>query len=178
MLAVPLAAWGPSRAVLGLGLAVALTSCGTYGILPAPTRTDRIHEATVVERKRCTSEPIDPRVYSADDVESVAPLLFFVQTGNNREARLAGAELRLRPLPSMTPDLLAYSLSCRSAQLVLGRVQGAENEPYWLPDGWVKISARSDDGALVVALEGEDFPQSKEILARAQAFAASAKGNH
>jgi hypothetical protein len=176
MSAASLAAWGPSRALFGL--AVALTSCGTYGILPAPTRTDRIHEATVVERKRCTSEPIDPRVYSADDVESVAPLLFFVQTGNNREARLGGAELRLRPLPSMTPDLLAYSLSCRSAQLVLGHVRGAENEPYWLPDGWVKISARSDDGALVVQLEGEDFPQSKEILARAQAFAASAKGNH
>jgi hypothetical protein len=75
----------------------------------------------------------------------------------------------------VTPDLLTYVLSCRSAQLVLGRVQGAENEPYWLPDGWVKISARSDDGAIVVALEGEDLPQSKEILARAQAFAAQAK---
>jgi hypothetical protein len=157
--------------------ALPLCACiGFTGFLPEPARADRIREATELEHKRCKSQAVDPRVYSADDVESVAPLYTFVPTsGSNREARLRGAEVRLRPLPGLTPELLTYELSCRSAQLVLGRVQEGENEPYWLPDGWVKIGVSSDDGDFVVAIEGEDLPESKEILARAQAFAASAK---
>ena len=152
-------------------------SSGCYGFLPAPPqRRDRVREATEQEHKRCGSEPVDPRIYSADDVESVAPLYTFVPTsGSNREARLRGAEVRLRPLPGVTPELLTHILSCRSAQLVLGRVHEGENEPYWLPDGWVKIGVRSEDASFVVALEGEDFVEAKEILARAQAFAAQAK---
>jgi hypothetical protein len=73
----------------------------------------------------------------------------------------------------MTAELMMRTLSCRSARLVLGRVEGSPNEPYWLPDGWVKIDVRSDDGSFVVALEGEDLPEAKDVLARAQAFRAA-----
>jgi hypothetical protein len=154
----------------------AALSCACYGFLPHPDHVDRVREATAQEHKRCTSPSVDPRIFSPDDVEGVAPLYSYVQTsGSNREARLLGAEVRLRPLPGITTELLTYVLDCRSAELVLGRVQGADNEPYWLPDGWVKISVSSADGNFVVGLEGEDTAESREILARAQAFAAQAK---
>jgi hypothetical protein len=156
---------------------VSTASSACYGFLPAPERRDRIREATQQEQKRCTSQAaVDARIFGADDVAGVAPLYSYVQTsGSNREARLRGAEVRLRPLAGLTPELLTYALSCRSAQLVLGHAQAAENEPYFLPDGWVKVDVHSADGDFVVALEGEDLAESKEILARAQAFAAQAK---
>jgi hypothetical protein len=148
--------------------------CACYGFLPQPVRVDRVRAATEAEKKRCDSQQADPRIYGPGLVSSVSPLYYYVQTGGGREARLHGAELRLRPLPGMTPELVTTVLSCRSARLVLGRVEGAANEPYWLPDGWVKIDTRSEDGSFVVTLDGEDLPEAKEILARASAFAAPA----
>jgi hypothetical protein len=167
-----------ARVVTVLFCALApLALVGCYGFLPQPTRTDRVRSATEEERKRCDAQPIDPRLFAPEDVESVAPFYRYVQTGGAREARLHGAEVRLRPLPGMTPELIARALSCRSAQLVLGRVQegAGVSEPYWLPDGWVKIDVRSDDGSFVVSLAGEDLVEAKEILARAEGFAARAK---
>jgi hypothetical protein len=149
---------------------LALSAC--YGFLPAPERRDRVREATQQEHRRCTPQSADPRIFAPEDVASVEPLYSYVQTsGSNREARLLGAQVRLRPLPGVTSELLTYQLMCRSAQLVLGRVQAAENEPYWLPDGWVSIDVHSVDGDFVVALEGEDVAEAREILERARAFA-------
>jgi hypothetical protein len=145
-----------------------VTAC--YGFLPAPVRKDRVREATEQAKKKCDAQPVDPRIFGDADVESVEPLYAYVQTSGNREARLLGAELKLRPLPGFTPELVAHVLACRSAELVLGRVQSGTNDPYWLPDGWVKIGVRSDDGSFVVALEGEDIVEAREILARARAF--------
>ncbi len=160
--------------LLALHSALFTAGCqGMYGILPAPARTDRIHEAAQQEHRRCDSQAIDPRLFGAEVVESVAPLYYYVQTGSNREPRLHGAELHLRPLPGMTAELMVRALSCRSARLALGRVERPPNEPYWLPDGWVKIDVRSDDGSFIVTLDGEDLPEAKEILARAQAFIAA-----
>jgi hypothetical protein len=160
------------RALAAFAVLAPFALAGCYGFLPQPTRTDRVRAATEQEHKRCDAQAIDPRLFAAEDVESVAPFYLYVQTGGGREARLHGAELHLRPLPGMTPELVIHALSCRSAQLVLGRVKGAANEPYWLPDGWVKIGVRSDDGSFVVTLDGEDLAEAKDILARAQAFAA------
>ena len=155
-------------------LLVSLPGC--YGFLPQPTRTDRVRAATAQEHKKCDSQPVDPRQFAPEAVESVAPFYQYVPTGSGREARLHGAELHLQPLPGMTSELVTHALSCRSAELVLGhaRPEADANEPYWLPDGWVKIDVRSEDGSFVVTLDGEDLPEAKEILARAQAFAAKA----
>ncbi len=154
-----------------------LGGCSAYffGFVPQPVHADRVRAATEQERRRCDSQPVDARVYGPDVVESATPYYLYVQNGGSRAAILHGAEVRIRPLPGMTPELITRVISCRSAQLVLGHAQPADDEPYWLPDGWVKIDVRSDDGSFVVALDGEDLPEAKEILARAQAFAARAK---
>jgi hypothetical protein len=163
-----------TASLLAVLLALGASGCsGLLGLLPEPVHVDRIRTAAEQEYRRCDAEPIDPRVFGSGVVESVTPLYRYVQTGSNREARLHGAELRLHPLPGMTAELMMRTLSCRSARLVLGRVEGSPNEPYWLPDGWVKIDVRSDDGSFVVALEGEDLPEAKDVLARAQAFRAA-----
>ncbi len=161
----------------GTPLAVAVVAAvfmqaGCYGFLPAPAHVDREKEAAVQERKRCTPPPADARLFTPEVVESVEPYILHVNSGNGREARMHGAELRLRPLPGMTPELVAHDLECHSAELVLGRAPGTArpDDPYFLPDGWVKISVRSDDAGFVVALDGEDIEQAKEILARARTF--------
>jgi hypothetical protein len=168
------------RSVAGGALAfgaIALSGCasGVYGLIPAPNHADRVQVATEQERKKCDRDPPDARLFAPETVESVAPHYLYVMIGGGREARLHGAELQLRPLPGMTPEIVVRTLDCRSARLVLGHAEGAASEPYWLPDGWVKIDARSEDGSFVVTVDGEDLPEAKEILARAQAFAARAQ---
>jgi hypothetical protein len=147
-----------------------------FGFVPVANHGDRIRLATEEEHKKCDSQSVDPRFFSPEIVESVEPLYSHVSTsGSNIATRLRGAEVHLRPQPGMTLEYLTRVLQCRSARLVLGRVEAPPNEPYWLPDGWVKIDVRSDSGSFVVALDGEDLSEAKEILARAQAFAAQAK---
>jgi hypothetical protein len=147
---------------------------GVYGLVPAPNHADRVRIASEQERRKCDAEPADPRLFSPAIVESTAPLYGHVQAGDGPGARLHGAELRLRPLPGMTAEILTRAFACRSARLVLGRVEAAPSEPYFLPDGSVKIDVRSDDGSFVVAVQGEDVAEDREILARARAFAPDA----
>jgi hypothetical protein len=167
----------PLLALLTSFFALLAPGCvGFFGFVPVPSHADRIRVATEQEHKKCDSQSVDPRIFSPELVESVEPLYSHVQTsGSNIATRLHGAEVHLRPLPGITLEYLTHVLQCRSARLVLGRVEGAPNEPYWLPDGWVKIDVRSESGSFVVALEGEDLPEAKDILSRAQAFAAQAK---
>jgi hypothetical protein len=158
-------------------LVLTTTGCiGFFGFVPVPSHVDRIRVATEQEHKKCDSQAVDPRFFSPEIVESVEPLYSHVSTsGSNIATRLHGAEVHLRPLPGMTLEYLTHVLQCRSARLVLGRVEGLPNEPYWLPDGWVKIDVRSEGGSFVVSLDGEDLAEAKDILARAQAFAQPAR---
>ncbi len=154
---------------------LALLSSGCisfFGFVPVPNHADRIRVATEQEHKKCDSQAVDPRLFGPEVVESVEPLYSHVSTsGSNVATRLHGAEVHIRPLPGVTVEYLAHVLQCRSARLVLGRVEAPPNEPYWLPNGLVKIDVRSESGDFVVSLDGEDLAEAKDILARAQAFA-------
>ena len=152
--------------------ALALPSTGCAGFLFGGGHKDPLHEAARGEREMCGGDPIDPRIYGPDVVLRVEPEEFWVQSGrSDRAVRLAGAKLHLRPLPGVTAELLARGLKCREARVVLGREPAAPNEPYALPDSWVKIDVSSGDGSFVVGLEAEDIDHAKVVLARASAFA-------
>jgi hypothetical protein len=105
-------------------------------------------------------------------IQHVQPYYRHVLGGpSGRESILAGAELEMRPLPGVTEQLLTRGLECRSAQLLLGHAEASANEPYLLPDGWVKIDVRSGGGTFLVDLSAEEPRRARELLTRAEAFA-------
>lgn len=142
-------------------------------LIPGVSPHDIRRDAASLEKSRCNPTSPDPRLYGVPVIEKVSPLYQYVIGGpNDREARLGGAEIELRPLPGVTAELLERTLVCRSAQLTLGHAEPLANEPYFLPDGWVKVDVRSGGGSFIVRLSGEDDEHGREILRRARAYAA------
>jgi len=152
--------------------ACGLMSAGCTTLIPGTMPHDLRFDATKLEHDRCDPSPVDPRLYSADAVLNVTPYTRHVMGGpSGMEAHLAGAQLELRPLPGVTGELLQRGLECRSAELVLGRVEPLPNEPYFLPGGWVRIDVKSGGGSFLVTVAAEEQRRTHEVLARAQAFA-------
>jgi hypothetical protein len=151
----------------------AVTAC--TGIIPGTMPHDIRYDAAALERERCDSSPVDPRIYSASIIQKVEPYYRHVMGGpSGLEARFSGVQLELRPLPGVTIELLERGLMCRSAQAMLGHVEPAANEPYFLPDAWVKIDVSSSHGAFLVTLAAEDPARAHELFERAKAFASPA----
>ncbi len=146
-----------------------LGACTT--LIPGTMPHDIHRDAMALEHDRCDPMPVDPRIYAADIVERVEPYYRYVIGGpNGREARFAGAELRLRPLPGVTAELLERGLMCRSAKLMLGQTEAMPSEPYFLPDGWVAIDVRSGGGDFIVDISAEHSEHGHTIFERARGF--------
>jgi hypothetical protein len=142
------------------------------GIIPGVTPHDIRFDAVTLEHDRCDPTPVDPRLYGPDIIAKVEPYYRHTMGGpNGTESHFAGAQLELRPLPGVTEELLARGLMCRSAQVMLGRVQAAPNEPYALTDAWVKVEVKSGGGVFIVLLISEDPARAREVFERARAFA-------
>ena len=160
-----------SRCVFVACLGAPLGGCTL--LIPGTMPHDLHADAAEQERRRCDPVPVDPSLYGPAIVERVSPHYAYVMGGpNGRETHLAGAELEVRPLPGVTAEVLERALMCRSAKLLLEHATPLPSEPYFLPDGWVKVDVRSGSGSFVVSLIAEDDAHGREILARAQAFVA------
>ena len=159
-------------AFFGLLIVLLGTSLGGCTLLiPGTMPHERSADAVDQERHRCDAEPVDPRLYSPAIVERVSPHYGYVMGGpNGRETHLTGADLEVRPLPGVTAEVLERGLMCRSAKLVLQHASPLPSEPYFLPDGWVKVDVHSGNGSFVISLIAEDDVHGREILDRAQGF--------
>lgn len=138
---------------------------------PAAIHDEAVHTAASVDHSACASAsslPVDPT-----QAEGAAPLLTYVHSGrSDGEARLRGAELRVRVQPGMTSEQLEHQISCHAAATVRGEEQSRADDPFSLPDGWVESSVRSDAGSFLVTLRPTNPERAKEVLDRAEAFVA------
>ena len=163
-------------------LALAVIDAGCLATGPNLREQDgRLLAASRDERAFCgglTSDAARQQL-DATSVDGVDPAYDSTSTSKGqRIERLVGAELRLRPAPTITRELLERLALCHRARVVLGRDPGslAASDPYALPDGWVDVDVRSGNGAFVVVLRAENSDQADELLARARRFAASVTG--
>jgi len=147
-----------------LGMACAST-------LPPETK------AAEVERLQCggaTAEAEDLRVLTDAKVIEARPLYSHVITGNNGlEERVDGTKLVIRPPEGISPERMTRILQCHSARALLGQVDRAKfpDDPFWLPDTWVSIEVKPDNGNYAVTLEANDIPTNLKLAARAKAYA-------
>jgi hypothetical protein len=132
-------------------------------------------KAAGVERLQCDSASAsqDDLVRSTH-VLAVEPLYSHVITSNNNsEERVAGAKLLVRPPNGVTADQLTRVLQCHSARVLLGQVSSAAtpNDPYWLPDTWVNINVKPENGNFAITITADSVHDNLAVFGRANHYA-------
>ncbi len=146
--------------------------------------------ATVIGATGCSSDPL-PAVRavgvermecdaSANSQEGLVPslrvlrverLYSHVSTGNTSEERVNGAKLLVRPPEGVRADQLARILQCHGARTLLGQMSSVANDPYFLPDRWVTIDVRPENGNFSVTLSSDTVRDNLQLYGRANQYA-------
>ena len=94
---------------------------------------------------------------------------------NGTEDRVDGAKLVIRPPDGITAERLTRILQCHAARALLGQDEQAvlRDDPFWLPNAWIHVDVRPEDGNYAVRLEADDLPTSIKIAERAREYAAT-----
>jgi hypothetical protein len=153
---------------------LALLAACKYNPLIGDTRTPADFAHEVVPRCQGSSEQDVAPLLSPDSVDSVEPAMSYVQSGSggDREARLRGARILLRPAPGMSRETLTRSLECHESRVVLGAVAPGADDPYSLPDRWLDIDVDSERDGFVVLVRIDEFQDARRVLDRAKSFGA------
>ena len=102
------------------------------------------------------------------------PVYSHVPTSNNNsEERVNGAKLLIRPPKGVSAEEMTRILQCHSARVLLGQVSPAAvpNDPYWLPDTWVDIEVKPEQGNFAVTVSADSVSSNLQVLGRAHSYA-------
>ncbi len=166
---------GASVMCLAIAAALGLTGCFLAELLP-DTKTAIEHAHEMAPRCSAFGEDAVRPLLAPSLVESVQPAYTYISSGPaDREARLRGARLHLRPVPSVTRETLARSLVCHQARALLGETQATDSDPYVEPGVWLRIDADSDGDGFVVDVRTDVLPTAKDVLHRARLLVATSR---
>jgi hypothetical protein len=147
-----------------------VAACATSAVPPRS-------QAAEVERIQCGSGEADSEdlaVLQTAGVIKAEPLYSHVLTGNNgAEERMDGVKLLLRPPDGVSADRMTRIIQCHSARAFLGKVDRAKlpDDPFFLPDTWVSVEVRPENGNYAVILEANDLSTNLQLAAHARAYA-------
>jgi len=131
-------------------------------------------QAAGVERMQCdSSSSSQDDVVRSVAVLHVQPLYSHVRTGNTSEERVNGAKLMVRPPKGVSAEQLTRILQCHSARVLLGQLNSSAvpNDPYWLPDTWVAIDVKPEDGNFAVTVSADTLRDNLQVYSRANHYA-------
>ncbi len=138
---------------------------------PAPLPAVR---AAGVEQMQCdaTSTAQEGLVRSTK-VIAVEPHYTRILTTGSTDERVDGVKLVVRPPPGVTADQMTRILQCHSARALLGQINrdSVRNDPYWLPDRWVNIEVKPENGNFAVTLSADSVRDNLKVLSQANGFA-------
>jgi hypothetical protein len=137
-------------------------------------------KAAEVERFQCDSNPVvaneDVRILERASVISSEPLYSHVLTGaDDSEQRVDGAKLVIRPPDGVSAERMTRIIQCHAARALLGKLDraGLPDDPFWLPDTWVSVEVRPENGNYAVVLEANDVRTNLKVAAGARRYALS-----
>jgi hypothetical protein len=92
---------------------------------------------------------------------------------NNSEERVSGAKLLIRPPAGVSAEDMTRILQCHSARELLGKLNpdAVKNDPFWLPDAWVNIDVKPENGNFAVTLSADSVHDNLEVFGRANHYA-------
>jgi hypothetical protein len=160
---------------IAIALFVLGAPCATSSCVQEPTPVQR---ATSVASLQC-ADPRDSqdeaRVLQETTVLKAEPITFHAGMSTRSEGgfTVGGTKLFVRAPDGVSADEMTRILQCHVAKALLGQVDPASlaNDPYYLPNTWVDVDARPEQGFMVVRLIADRVWQNLAVLHRATAFA-------
>ena len=153
------------------GMLLLLAGCHFF-VPDTRTPADRAREMA----PRCegfTEEGAAP-LLSPAVVDTVEPAYSYVQSGpGDRQARLRGARIHVRPIAALSRESIARSLECHESRFLLATTPPVADDPYSLPGQWLDIDVDSERDGFIVQVATDDLPAAREVLERAKRFAAA-----
>ena len=147
-----------------------VVSCHVPGLIP-DMRTAADHARAIEPRCRGFGEQDVAPLLSASALDSVEPAYSYVKSGpNDREARLRGASIHVKPLPGLSREALARGLECHEARVALGRIPAPAEDPYVLDGHWLDIDVDSEADGFVVRVRTDESDAARRVLERARSF--------
>lgn len=148
-----------------------LVGCYVPGLVP-DTRTPTDRARGIVDRCAGFSEESVASLLSPSAFDSVQPAYSYVKSGaNDREPRLRGARIQVKPLPGFSREAMARSLECHEARVTLGQAAAPAEDPYVLPGDWLDIDVDSTGDGFVVVIQADEMDAARHVLERARRFA-------
>jgi hypothetical protein len=152
-------------------LSFALSGCAGIPFLSPDVRTPADRAQAIEPRCQGFGEETAAPLLARSAVDSVEPAYSYVKSGPvDREARLRGARIHVRPLPGFSREAMDRSLECHQARVLLGRVPAGPDDPYVLAGNWLDIDVDSNGDGFVVSVLGDDLDAARRVLERAQRF--------
>jgi hypothetical protein len=131
-----------------------------------------VDRARELEPKCAASADSTTGLFSPAVIDSVEPAQSHVLGGpNRREARLAGAQIHLRPTAGMSRERIARTLECHQASVTLGHTVPLTDDPYVLPKRWLSIDVESEGDGFAAVVRSSDVEDARQVLDRAKHFA-------
>jgi hypothetical protein len=159
------------RSSLGLAVACCLAGCSGIPLLVPDTRTTADRARQIEPRcKDFAEERVQPML-APMAIDSVEPAYSYVQSGpNDREARLRGARIHVKPLPGFSREALARGIECHQARVTLGQVAAGTDDPYVLAGQWLDVDVDSEGDGFAILVRAEQADVARQVLQRAQRF--------
>jgi hypothetical protein len=158
-----LASWATATAAAGLTAGCAFFVGGSL--------TDK---ATRTERLQCdaANSQEDLRVVQTTPVLEVEGRYLPKTSG---VSQVTATRVILRPPQGLTATQMTRILQCHNARVVLGRVDATQlpNDPYTLPDAWLDIDVKEEEGTYVAVISADKVADNLRVFRRAHAFAAA-----
>ncbi len=155
-------------------LFAACLSCSGVPFLVPDTRTAADHAHEVEPKCRDFGETVVEPVLAPGVIDSVEPAYSYVKSGPvDREARLRGARIRVKPLAGFSKEAIARSVECHEARVVLGQAAARVDDPYVLPGHWIDIDVESEGDGFAILVRADEIGIARQLLARAQRYSAS-----
>jgi hypothetical protein len=92
-------------------------------------------------------------------------------SNNSSEERVCGAKLIVRPPAGVSAEAMTRALQCHSARVVLGAAAAVQDDPTLLPDGWVDIDVKPEEGNFAITLSADTVRENLQVLGRATRYA-------
>jgi hypothetical protein len=132
-------------------------------------RSPAEHARELAPRCREFTDEAAAQLLSPSLVDAVEPA--YTESGpGDREERLHGSRIHLRPIAALSRESIARSLECHESRVVLGATPALADDPYALAGRWLDIDVDSDRDGFVVQMASDDLPTAREALSHAKRF--------
>ena len=157
-------------------LATCLVACSGVPFLVPDTRSPADRARDLEPKCKDFGETAVAPMLAPSAIDAVEPSYSYVKSGPvDREARLRGARIRIKPLPGFSKETLARSVECHQARVVLGEATSSFDDPYVLPGTWLDVDVESEGDGFAILMRSDAPDASRGALDRARRYAPASR---